>query len=76
MMTPVSLFANITVTRHVVHLISDITSCGTTQPPGDTGTTLTSEQKEKRSHKCTYQAAEEASNDEIFIIIITWGNNY
>lgn len=47
MMTPVSLFANIIVTRHVVCLISDITSCGTTQPFGDTGTTLTSEQKKE-----------------------------
>jgi hypothetical protein len=51
MMTPVSLLANIILTRQVVCLISDITSCGTTQPIGDTGTTLTSEQEKKRLHR-------------------------
>jgi len=46
MMTPVSLFANITVIRHVVRLMCDRTSCGTTKPLLDTGTILTSEHKE------------------------------
>lgn len=47
MMTPVSLFANITVIRHVVRLTCDRTSCGTTKPLLDTGTILTSESKER-----------------------------
>jgi hypothetical protein len=42
MMTPVSLFANITVIRHVVRLTSESISCGTTQPLVDTDTILTS----------------------------------
>jgi hypothetical protein len=47
MMTPVSLFANITVIRHVVRQIFDSISSGTTQPLVDTGMILTS-WKEKR----------------------------
>jgi len=55
MITPVSLFANITVIRHVVRLTCDRTSCGTTQPLLDTGTILTSEHKEgeQRLMTCT-----------------------